>query len=317
LLYDLIAVAHTVSELVYADLTQNQFDALCAFAFSIGLDAFRASDVLKRVNEGAFTQAAFALELWRRAEFEGQRIVIDALVRRRAAEKLLFLTPPGEAWRAVPSAVIRPELDELAPNLAPRDRPAEVVASLEGATVAVARAPGADGVSPGAPESPVTAAAEAVSARLSTLFADEAPTELRAEAAPSANAPAPQTEPPPAPEPVVAEPVQTAEGEEAVRPRILIDDTAPYEFVPVPVQPINGAERDSGLAIVTLVILGLAFFAGGVFWALNGRPPTQPGVFTPLLVGWLAGVAGVGFIAVAVFLVLQRMTRAAERRDRR
>src|SRR5262249_2118847 len=50
LLYDLIGVAHTVNELVYADLTQNQFDALCAFAFSVGLDAFRGSNVLKRVN---------------------------------------------------------------------------------------------------------------------------------------------------------------------------------------------------------------------------------------------------------------------------
>src|SRR2546426_12726323 len=53
LLYDLIGVAHTVSTLAYADLTQNQFDALCAFAFAIGLDAFRGSEVLKRVNEGA------------------------------------------------------------------------------------------------------------------------------------------------------------------------------------------------------------------------------------------------------------------------
>jgi lysozyme len=325
LLYDLIAVAHTVSELVYADLTQNQFDALCAFAFSISLDAFRASDVLKRVNEGAFTQAAFALELWRRAEFEGQRIVIDALVRRRAAEKLLFLTPPGEAWRAVPSAVIRPELDDLAPDLAPRERPAEVVASLEGATVAVVRAPDAEGVARTAPQSPVTAAAEALSARLSTLFAEASSAEQQSEPAPpvaeqpaGVAGPASQTEPPEAspaePEP---EPAQTAELAEAARPRILIDDTAPYEFVPVPVQPINGQEGNGVLAIVTVAILGLAFFSGGVFWALNARPPIQPGVFSPLLVGWLAGVAGVGFIAVAVFLVLQRMTRAAERRDRR
>jgi hypothetical protein len=64
-----------------------------------------------------------------------------------------------------------------------------------------------------------------------------------------------------------------------------------------------------------LYVLGLAFFAGGVFWALNAQPAPQPGLFTPLLVGWLAGVAGVGFVAAAVFMLLQRMTRAAERRD--
>ena len=39
LLYDLIAVAHAVNELVFAPLTQNQFDALVSFAFNIGLDA--------------------------------------------------------------------------------------------------------------------------------------------------------------------------------------------------------------------------------------------------------------------------------------
>src|SRR5437016_5156362 len=47
--YDLLGVAQAVTEQVYAPLTQNQFDALCAFAFSVGLGEFRASDVLKRV----------------------------------------------------------------------------------------------------------------------------------------------------------------------------------------------------------------------------------------------------------------------------
>ncbi|HKR89676.1 MAG TPA: lysozyme, partial [Phenylobacterium sp.] len=139
LLYDMIGVARAVSELTFASLTRNQFDALCAFAFSVGVDALRTSDVLKRVNEGAFTQAAFALERWRRAEFEGERIVVDALVRRRAAEKLLFLTPPGDQWRAAPSALLKPLLDEAAPDTAPRGAPVRVTASLEGGTASVAR----------------------------------------------------------------------------------------------------------------------------------------------------------------------------------
>src|SRR6185437_7015731 len=91
LLYDLIAVSHAVNEWTYAPLTGNQFDALCSFAFNIGLENFRRSSVLKRLNEGALIQAACAMELWRRAEFSGERIVIDALVRRRASEKALFL----------------------------------------------------------------------------------------------------------------------------------------------------------------------------------------------------------------------------------
>ena len=51
LIYDLIAVAHVLNETIYAPLTQNQFDALTSFAFNIGLENFRGSDVLRRLNE--------------------------------------------------------------------------------------------------------------------------------------------------------------------------------------------------------------------------------------------------------------------------
>ncbi len=320
LLYDLRGVAGAVSELVYAELTQNQFDALCAFAFSIGLAAFGASDVLKRVNEGAFTQAAFALELWRRAEFAGERIVIDALVRRRAAEKLLFLTPTNGEWRAVPSALVKPELDEAAVDTAPHETPAAVAASLDDVAAAVAGHPAADAEPAGPePESPVKAAAESVSARLKMLLAAleteaEKPGRPQAEAAaeaPEAEAPVPLERVGPA---EVAEPEPVREPAGA---RVLIDDTAPYEFVPPPVQPVGLEPGDGVLGMVALVILGLAFFAGGVFWALNAPPEPEPGLFTPVMVGWLAGVAGITFFAAAVFLLLRRMAHAAERRDRR
>ncbi|CAN7294584.1 lysozyme [Phenylobacterium sp. LjRoot219] len=338
LLYDMIGVAHTVSELVYADLTQNQFDALCAFAFSIGLAAFRGSEVLKRINEGAFTQAAFALELWRRADFQGERIVVDALVRRRAAEKLLFLTPPNDAWRVAPSAVLKPELDDTAPDTAPRGTPAQVVTSLDGAAIAVSRedfaAPKSDDPEP---DSPVRAAAAVVTARLQTLFADAAPAALAEPLPDPAPAEEPRAEEPApvetSPEPATAEAPAVAEPapepdpppslfretrpDAADAPRVLIDDTAPFEFVPPPVQSLDSTPDDGLLVVVSLSALGLAFFAGGIFWAFNAPPGPQQGIFTPLLVGWLAGVAGVGFIAAAVFLLLQRVTHAAERRERR
>lgn len=325
LLYDMIGLARAVGELTFASLTRNQFDALCAFAYSIGLDAFRTSDVLKRVNEGAFTQAAFALELWRRAEFEGERIVVDALVRRRAAEKLLFLTPPGDRWRAAPSAVLRPLLDETAPDTAPRGTPVHVAASLQGERAEAVRE-----AVPSAPEAEnqVTAAAEAVAARLQALFPEPEP---EAAAAPLGEPPRLEGEPAPDAGPEAAPPVAPAEAPAATPPapepqvfaeartgaRIVIDDTAPYEFVPAVVQPIEEDSGESVLAVVSLIIVGLAFFAGGVFWAFNARPAAHPTVFTPLLVGWLAGVAGVGFIAAAVFMLLQRVTRAAERRESR
>ena len=303
LIYDLMGVAREVDALVYAELTQPQFDALCAFAFSVGLDAFRGSDVLKRVNEGAHARAAFALELWRRVEFEGEKIVVDALVRRRAAEKLLYLTPPGEAWRPAPSAVLKPELDEEALDTAPREIPAEVAASLEDEAVTVTREPVGTDVEP---PSQVEAAAEAVSQRLQALFPESEPV---TEAEPAAE--------PPSTEEAVSEPVEAAPAEFAEPLLEPVEEAAPFE--PARPRARTGASRPKpGLdAIAGLVLAGLAFFAGGIYWALAAAPGPQAGVFTPPLVGWLAGVAGVAFVAIGVFLVLERMAGAAERRDKR
>ena len=312
LIYDMMCVARAVDGLVYADLNDNQFDALCAFAFSVGLEAFRRSDVLKRVNEGSLTQAAFALELWRRAEFEGERIVIDALVRRRASEKLLFLTPPGDAWRPAPSAVLRPELDPHGPDATPRDRPVEVAASLDGETVELTRE--AQAAEP--PGGVVAAAAEAVGVRLERLYSETDATASAEEPVGREAAPGPE---PSEPTGSVADagpgesPVGAPAREEGASPRVLIDDTAPYEFVPALVQPIDEAESVGPLGVVLLTFLGLAFLGGGVFWAWNAPRTPDEGVFTPVLVGWLAGVAGVGFIAAAIFVLLQRIARNAGR----
>ncbi|OXE36231.1 MAG: hypothetical protein CGW95_08990 [Phenylobacterium zucineum] len=110
LIYDLIRVADAVNSLTFTPLTQNQFDALCAFVYNIGIEAFQDSDVLRYLNEGRLLEAAFAMEFWRRAQFHGTSQVVDAIVRRRAAEKTLFLKP-AEGWVPAPSAVLRPTLD--------------------------------------------------------------------------------------------------------------------------------------------------------------------------------------------------------------
>lgn len=138
LMYDLIAVAHAVNEHSYTPLVQNQFDALCCFAFNVGIDNFRRSSVLRRVNEGQLLQAACAMEMWRKADFEGERIVIDALVRRRAAEKTLFLTP-ANGWIPAPSPVLAPKVDYDAVNSVPRQTPTAVTASLTGDRTSVER----------------------------------------------------------------------------------------------------------------------------------------------------------------------------------
>jgi lysozyme len=110
LYYDLSEVATRIDAWTFTPLNQNQFEALTAFAFNIGLENFKRSTVLKRVNEGQHLQAAAAMELWRKTEVDGEGLVSDALVRRRAAEKAHYLTPP-EGFRPSPSQVLRPAFD--------------------------------------------------------------------------------------------------------------------------------------------------------------------------------------------------------------
>ena len=136
--FDLLPVVEAVNSLVYTPLTDNQFDALVAFAFNVGVDAFRTSDVLKRVNEGRLTEAACAIDLWRKADIGGDPIILDALIRRRAAEKALFLTPQ-DGFVPTPSPLVRPLVDEsLAPAL-PASRPAEIAVPMTGDSAEVHR----------------------------------------------------------------------------------------------------------------------------------------------------------------------------------
>lgn len=110
LYYDLSEVATRIDAWTFTPLNQNQFEALVAFAFNIGIENFRRSTVLKRINEGQHLQAAAAMELWRKTEVGGEAVVADALVRRRAAEKAHYLTPP-EGFQPSPSQVLRPTFD--------------------------------------------------------------------------------------------------------------------------------------------------------------------------------------------------------------
>ena len=76
---------------VHAPISQSQFDALCSFAFNIGPKAFLKSDTLRALNNGRPLDAANGLDVWRKSEIAGKTYVVDALMRRRTAEKALFL----------------------------------------------------------------------------------------------------------------------------------------------------------------------------------------------------------------------------------
>ena len=131
LLYDLIPVGHAVNEHVYAPLNQNQFDALVSFVFNIGVRNFRGSPTLRRLNEGRPLEAALAMEMWRKSDLEGERIVVDALVRRRSAEKALFLRPT-EGWTAAPTPVLPPKIDYDVASILPLHTPIATRTSMAG-----------------------------------------------------------------------------------------------------------------------------------------------------------------------------------------
>ena len=81
---------------VHAPLTQSQFDALCSFAFNIGPRAFLTSDTLRALNNGRPLDAANGFDIWRKSQISGKTYVVDALMRRRTAEKALFLRTEGD-----------------------------------------------------------------------------------------------------------------------------------------------------------------------------------------------------------------------------
>ena len=78
-----------VRRLLTLPATPNQFGAMVSLAFNIGLAGFGRSSVLRLHNAGDFAGAARAFALWNKAG--GQ--VLAGLVRRRAAEAALYLTP--------------------------------------------------------------------------------------------------------------------------------------------------------------------------------------------------------------------------------
>ena len=81
--------AEGVSDALRNNVTDNQFAACVSLAYNIGVPRFAASSVVKWINAGDFEGAANSFLLWNKAGGK----VLKGLVRRREAERALFLTP--------------------------------------------------------------------------------------------------------------------------------------------------------------------------------------------------------------------------------
>lgn len=75
-----------VKGLVAVELTQGQFDALVSFSFNVGLGNLRRSTLLRKLNEGNYTEASKQFLRWTKAG--GKEL--KGLVKRRQAEQDLF-----------------------------------------------------------------------------------------------------------------------------------------------------------------------------------------------------------------------------------
>lgn len=81
-----------VEKLLTNPVNDSQFSAMVSFAYNVGIKAFSTSSVLKFFNQGRTADSADAFLLWVKATVKGKKVVLTGLVRRRHAERLLFLT---------------------------------------------------------------------------------------------------------------------------------------------------------------------------------------------------------------------------------
>lgn len=94
---DLMEMERDVCSLLKVPATQGQFDALVSFAFNCGPDidaddkaeGLGDSTLLRLLNAGDYQGAANEFPKWNRSGGK----VIGGLVRRRDAERAMFLTP--------------------------------------------------------------------------------------------------------------------------------------------------------------------------------------------------------------------------------
>lgn len=88
---------------VTVELNDNQIVALCSFIFNVGVDAFRKSTLLKKLNAHAnLSDVASEFARWNKVNGS---VVLNGLVKRRKKEAELFLTPVAAPFATTVIAV--------------------------------------------------------------------------------------------------------------------------------------------------------------------------------------------------------------------
>lgn len=258
--YDLPPVEKAVRDAIHVPMRQSEFDALVSFAFNIGVEAFNGSPVRDHMNAGERLAAADAMDAWRAGRFGDRLVLVDALARRRAAEKALFLSDPA-SHAALPGARLRPVREPDSRLGLPVMTEADLSSAETMARPSQAAMPEAPSAHPGlSPTAPPEAARE-VKERLTRILGatparpsegdDDGLAETPEEITRSIQA--------------IVEPEGTADPEDDLPPppvrRVAIDDLAPAEIDPglVSAALAETATRPVGQPAG---IAGMATFAG-------------------------------------------------------
>ena len=83
-----------VRRYVMVPLNQNQFDALVDFAYNVGAKNLQKSTLLRKLNAGDYKGASeqFGVWIYGTNPKTGAHTKLNGLVKRREAERLLFLS---------------------------------------------------------------------------------------------------------------------------------------------------------------------------------------------------------------------------------
>jgi lysozyme len=87
--HDIAMFEKEIANYVKVPLTDNQYSSLVSLIYNIGGKAFKASTLLRKLNQGDYDGAANEFDRW--VYSNGK--VLNGLVTRRQNEKELFLTP--------------------------------------------------------------------------------------------------------------------------------------------------------------------------------------------------------------------------------
>ncbi|NNE58997.1 MAG: lysozyme [Hellea sp.] len=327
---ELTAIQSLINTHVHAALTQGQFDALCSLAHSIGPGAFLASDTLHALNRGEIITAANGFDSWRLGNIDGQIYVVDALVRRRTAEKALFLRPVNRTVPA-PHATLKAfydthEMREQIAQVSSRATHGEPAQSDEGETGAdleplelVDKVDDEETF-----QSPIAEAAAEVSERLDALMDKPAQTDVTdwPDSLVETNEPSPAsnnvvqlprrtnftetagseilTEVPTAPLPE-AQTVPTISEEKATGEYEFSDHSSAEKYI----EPAKTTDRQGLWAYAAMIVLGLAATGGGLYVNFNGLSD-KIGELGPLLTS--AAVAmGVVLLLMGTYYLFKQL----------